>query len=130
MWHYRRVLARFQIVLQLLTDLAGIIPLAVRRQGALTAEILMLRRQLALYVERGVKPRRIDPATRITLALLSRFLDWRDALVVALAPFEPSNSFRADLQPGPYTTVSSKMQTLRCGGNTIWMKSYLTIDSG
>ena len=82
MWHYRRVLARFQIVLQLLTDLAGIIPLAVRRQGALAAEILMLRRQLALYVERGVKPRRIDPATRITLALLSRFLDWRDALVV------------------------------------------------
>jgi hypothetical protein len=42
----------------------------------------MLRRQLALYVERGVKPRRIDPATRITLALLSRFLDWRNALVV------------------------------------------------
>src|SRR5450631_2020261 len=81
MWHYRRVLARFQIVLQLLTDLAGIIPLAVRRQGALAAEILMLRRQLALYVERGVKPRRIDPATRIILSLLSRFFNWRDALV-------------------------------------------------
>jgi hypothetical protein len=41
----------------------------------------MLRRQLALYVERGVKPRRIDPGTRITLALLSRFFDWRGALV-------------------------------------------------
>jgi|ERR1035438_8607917 hypothetical protein len=57
MWHYRRVLAQFQIVLQLLTDLAGIISLAVRRQRALAAEVLMLRRQLALYVERGVKPR-------------------------------------------------------------------------
>jgi len=42
----------------------------------------MLRRQLALYVERGVKPRRIDPATRLTLSLLSRFFNWRDALLV------------------------------------------------
>src|SRR6202142_3548877 len=82
MWHYRPVLALFQIVLQLLTDLAGIVPLAVRRHGSLAAEILMLRRQLALYVERGVKPRRIDFATRVTLTLLSRFFNWRDALVV------------------------------------------------
>jgi hypothetical protein len=29
-----------------------------------------------------VDPRRIDPATRITLALLSRLFNWRDALVV------------------------------------------------
>jgi len=42
----------------------------------------MLRRQLALYVERGVKPRRIDPVTRVRLALLSRFFKWRNALVV------------------------------------------------
>ncbi len=42
----------------------------------------MLRRQLALYVERGAKPRRIDPATRVRLALLSRLFRWRDALVV------------------------------------------------
>src|SRR5271169_389511 len=82
MWHYRRVLALFQIVLQLLTDLAGIVPLAVRRHGSLAAEILMLRRQLAMYVERGVKPRRVDPVTRVRLALLSRFFNWRDALVV------------------------------------------------
>jgi putative transposase len=33
------------------------------------------------YIERGVKPRRIDPATRIFLTLLSRFFDWRGALV-------------------------------------------------
>jgi putative transposase len=46
------------------------------------AENLFLRRQLALYQERKVDPRRIDPATRITLALLSRLFNWRDALVV------------------------------------------------
>jgi putative transposase len=76
------VTALLNIVLQVLPDLAGILPLAVRRHGALAAEILMLRRQLAMYVERGVKPRRVDPVTRITLALLSRFFNWRDALVV------------------------------------------------
>ena len=49
---------------------------------SLHAEVLFLRRQLALYVERGVKPRRIDAATRVSLALLSRLFDWRSALVV------------------------------------------------
>ncbi len=29
-----------------------------------------------------MKPRRIDPVTRISLAILSRFFNWRDALVV------------------------------------------------
>ena len=42
----------------------------------------MLRRPLALYVERGAKPRRIDPVTRVRLALLSRFPKSRDARVV------------------------------------------------
>ncbi|HYY29061.1 MAG TPA: helix-turn-helix domain-containing protein [Chthoniobacterales bacterium] len=46
------------------------------------AENLFLRRQLALYQERKVEPWRIDPATRITLALLSRLFNWRDALIV------------------------------------------------
>ena len=49
---------------------------------SIKAENLFLRRQLSLYVERGIKPRRVDPVTRISLALLSRFFDWRDALVV------------------------------------------------
>jgi hypothetical protein len=48
----------------------------------MAAEILVLRRQMALYEERGVKPRRIDAVTRISLALLSRLFNWRDALVV------------------------------------------------
>lgn len=48
------------------------------------AENLFLRRQLALYRERGVKPKRIDAATRVTLTLLSRWFYWRSALVVVL----------------------------------------------
>ena len=46
------------------------------------AETLVLRRQLARFKERGVKPRRIDAATRVSLALLSRLCDWRSCLVV------------------------------------------------
>ena len=35
-----------------------------------------------MYLERGVKPRRPDLATRVSLALLSRLFDWRTSLVV------------------------------------------------
>src|SRR5215469_12767864 len=54
--------------------------LTLRSTSAVEAENLFLRRQLALYVERGVKPRRIDSVTRIGLTVLSRFFTWRDAL--------------------------------------------------
>jgi hypothetical protein len=56
--------------------------LALRSTSAVEAENLFLRRQLALHVERGIKPRRIDSITRIALTILSGFFDWRDALVV------------------------------------------------
>src|SRR5258708_20112689 len=56
--------------------------LILRSTSAVEAENLFLRRQLALYVERGVKPRRIDSITRIALTILSGFFDWRDTLVV------------------------------------------------
>jgi transposase InsO family protein len=56
--------------------------LTFRSTRSIKAENLFLRRQLGLYVERGVKRRRIDPVTRISLALLSRFFNWREALVV------------------------------------------------
>ena len=56
--------------------------LTLRSTSAVEAENLFLRRQLALYIERGVKPRRIDSITRIALTVLSGFFHWRDALVV------------------------------------------------
>ena len=82
MWHHKSVIALFQIVLRLLIDLIALIALGFRQRRATAAEILVLRRQIALYKERGIKPRRIDPVTRISLALLSRFFNWREALVV------------------------------------------------
>jgi hypothetical protein len=63
-------------------DFVVYLGLLIRPRKLIAAENLFLRRQLAPYQERKVHPRRIDPATRFTLALLSRLFDWRDALIV------------------------------------------------
>ena len=76
------MIALVRIVLRLLADLAGLVVLSVRPRRSVEAENFFLRRELALYRERGVKPRRVDAATRVSLALLSQLFDWRDALVV------------------------------------------------
>jgi putative transposase len=46
------------------------------------AENLFLRKQLALLVERKVKPRRATDSIRFTLARLSRWFDWQNALII------------------------------------------------
>jgi hypothetical protein len=71
-----------EILLQLVAETLRWCELAFRSSRSIQAENLFLRRQLALYIERGVKPRRIDSVTRIGLTVLSRLFDWRDALVV------------------------------------------------
>jgi transposase len=76
------VIAFARIVLLLLADLVGLALLAIRPRRSIEAENLVLRRQLALYKERAVKPRRIDAATRVSLAWWSRWCDWRSCLVV------------------------------------------------
>ncbi len=55
--------------------------LFLRSSSSIRAENLVLRRQLARYIERGVKPRRIDHPTRVSLALFTRLCDWRDSVV-------------------------------------------------
>jgi hypothetical protein len=76
------VIALARIVLRLLADLAGLVVLSLEARRSIEAENLFLRRQLSLYHERGVRPRRVDAATRVSLAVLSRLFDWRAALVV------------------------------------------------
>ncbi|MDM0053793.1 helix-turn-helix domain-containing protein [Variovorax sp. J22R115] len=56
--------------------------LLLRSKVSVQAENLFLRRQLALYTERGMKPGGIDAATRASLVVLSHLFDWRGALVV------------------------------------------------
>jgi transposase InsO family protein len=76
------VIAFARIVLLVLADLVGLARLAIRPRQAIAAENLLLRRQLALYKERGAKPRRVDAATRVSLAWWSRWCNWRSCLVV------------------------------------------------
>jgi hypothetical protein len=67
---------------RLLYDVFTLIRLALTSRARLAAENLFLRKQLALYHERGVKPRRPDSETRAILVLLSRVVDWRSVLTV------------------------------------------------
>ena len=76
------MLRRAEILIGVVADTFRWLRLSVRSSRSIKAENLFLRRQLALYIERGVKPRRIDLVTRIGLTLLSRCFNWRDVLVV------------------------------------------------
>lgn len=70
------------MALALLTDLLRLLRSAFRSRAQLAAENLFLRKQLAAYVERKVRPKRTDNATRVALVMLSRFVAWRDLLVI------------------------------------------------
>jgi putative transposase len=45
-------------------------------------ENLFLRKQLACYLDRQVRPHRTDNASRIALVALSRLIVWRDLLTI------------------------------------------------
>ena len=64
-------------VLALIGDFLQLLALGMRSHTHLAAENLFLRKQLAFYGERRRKPRRLDDATRLTLVVLARFIDWR-----------------------------------------------------
>lgn len=70
------------LLLHLLLDAMRFIRLSLRPHCALAAENLFLRKQLALYLERKVKPGRASDASRLTLVLLSSLFAWRRALTI------------------------------------------------
>jgi transposase InsO family protein len=69
-------------LLTLLIDVSRFVGLCLRPTPALAAEILFLRKQLALYQERNVKPMRATNTSRFILMWLARWFDWRKALAV------------------------------------------------
>ena len=69
-------------IVEVLSDLVKLAVLYLRSAGEIRAENLVLRKQLAAYIERGVKPRRQDHADRVSLSVLARLFNWRDAIVV------------------------------------------------
>jgi hypothetical protein len=73
-----RHLAQFAVMLcTLIIDTVGFLRLCLRSPTALAAANLFLRKQLVLYQECHVKPRRSTDATHCTLIWLSYWFDWR-----------------------------------------------------
>ena len=72
----------FWVLISAIGDLLSWLRLAFLPTKSIEADNLLRRRQLAMYVARGIKPRRIDPVMRMQLASLSRICNSRDALVV------------------------------------------------
>lgn len=66
----------------LLWDAGRFLFCCLRPSPALAADNLFLRKQLALYQERHVTPRRATNATRLALVWLGRWFDWRQAVAV------------------------------------------------
>ena len=70
------------MLLRLIVDAVCYLGLCLRSNPKLVAEVLFLRKQLALYEERQVKPRRATNATRIIMVWLSHCFDWRAVLCI------------------------------------------------
>jgi hypothetical protein len=68
-------------IFAVLLDIVTLTRLCLRPTTAVAAENLFLRKQLSLFVERQIKPRRATDSIRFTLARLSRWFDWRNALI-------------------------------------------------
>ena len=81
-WHTVSSAHVFRTALALLADLLHLPRLMFRSRTQLAAENLFLRKQLACYIERQVRPRRTDDPSRIALALLSQFVEWRELLTI------------------------------------------------
>ena len=64
----------------LLGDGMRFIALLAQPRTALAAENLFLRKQLAFYEERKIKPRGFDNITRLIMVLLSHAFAWKHAL--------------------------------------------------
>src|SRR6266571_4357493 len=81
LWHHEHMLQLARAIVGVASDVLRLIVSFLRLSWAIRAENLVLRKQLARYIERGIKPRRVDHATRVSLALFTRLYDWRDAVV-------------------------------------------------
>jgi hypothetical protein len=69
-----------ETLFDLFLDALRLVRVSLRPRCALAAVNLFLRKQLALYRERNLKPRRATAATKLTLVLLSRLFARQEAL--------------------------------------------------
>jgi transposase InsO family protein len=79
---FRHICEQVVMLLALIVDALRYLGLCLRPSPALAAENLFLRKQLALYQERQVKPRRATNAIRMAMVWLARWFNWRSALSI------------------------------------------------
>ena len=72
----------FVTAITVILDLGRLVGSGTRSRRSLAAANLFLRKQLALYQERKVKPRRADDAARWLMATLSSMFAWADVLSI------------------------------------------------
>jgi putative transposase len=72
----------FDLVFDLMGDGLRFLCLTVRSHSVFSAEVLFLRKQLAVYEERETQPRRLTNSAPLSLVLWSQLFDWKSALVI------------------------------------------------
>jgi hypothetical protein len=90
-------------------------------RSVLAAENLYLRKQLALYQERQVRPRRATDATRLVMVLVARLFDWKQALVTV----RPETFIRWHAKASTYSGVGNRGRSVdlefrRISGSSSW----------
>ena len=70
------------VLLARIRDALTFAKLCFGSRSSLAAENQFLRKHLAVYLERKVKPRRATDVIRLSLLFLSRLFDWRQALII------------------------------------------------
>jgi putative transposase len=78
--HFCHVRQLASMLISFIVDAVCSLGLCLRPSPALAAENLFLRKQLALYEERQVKPRRATTTMRLAMVWLSSWFAWRSAL--------------------------------------------------
>ena len=101
-------------IVGIISDFLSLGVLFLSSSGALRAENLVLRKQLARYIERGIKPRRVDHATRVSLALLTRLFDWRDTVVTV----RPATIAEATARPAAWRSALVRLPEEPCQGDS------------
>src|SRR3974377_29174 len=81
-WHHAPMLELARAILVVLADFLRLGVLFLRSASDIRAENLAPRKQLAAYIERGIRPRQLDHASRVSLSVLARLFSWRDAIVI------------------------------------------------
>ncbi len=82
MGHGEQFIQMCRVVAALGVDLVRLLGSSLRSRRALAAEDRFLRKQLALYRERRVKPRRASAPMRLTLVLLAHCFAWCEGLAI------------------------------------------------